>query len=95
VDHEEWLAAHKGPLLRTVGEVWWCGDDYCDCTQAQIVEIYRNKVVQPGVVRIAIWQGAFFTEGEPGAYEELQAKRAKMKGADPGAEAEIEWEGTA
>lgn len=89
---EEWLEKHKGPLLRVVGEVWRCGDDYCDCTQAQLVEIYRNKVVQPAVVRVVVWEGEFFTDGETGAYEQLQAKREEMKITDPSAEARIQWQ---
>lgn len=39
---EEWMREHKGPLLDVVGEVWHCGDEVCGCSQAQVVERYRN-----------------------------------------------------
>ena len=52
--------------------VWWCGDDVCDCTQAQIVRRRPNET-DPRFQRIdLLWKGTFFSDGESGANEELQ-----------------------
>ena len=95
VDISEWMAEHKGPLIRTVGEVWYCGDDWCGCTQAQITEIYRNLKPPPGapqaVVRVTVWEGEFRTDHEPGAEADLRARRDELRLADPDAAARIKW----
>jgi hypothetical protein len=92
---DAWLAEHKGPLRRITGEVWYCGDDWCGCSQAQIVEHYANLKPPPGapnaVVLIATWQGTFYSDHEPGAESELAAKRVQLRATDPALEARIEW----
>jgi hypothetical protein len=58
---------------RTVAEVWWCGDEECDCTQAQIVQIGPDRVAGfPWVTRRVLWAGQFtsFT------YEQTEAEAA-------------------
>ena len=92
-DEDEWLRTHQGEYLRTVGRFWWCGDYECDCTQAVIVEYYRNAVVPIAQVPINIWSGPFHTEGEYAAtWDELMAKREELRLSDPDLEARIEWE---
>lgn len=90
---EAWLAEHKGPLRDVIGKVWYCGDDYCDCTQAEIVERYENKTAPGWIVPVCIWQGEFHTDGEPGANEELAAKREELRKTDPDLAARIKWLG--
>lgn len=46
--------------------VWYCGDDYCDCTQPVIAWRYR----EPGNMAyrtVAIWEGTFVSRefGDP------------------------------
>jgi hypothetical protein len=61
---------------RLVAEVWWCGDDWCDCTQPQIVRITPNTDAgYPWVRREAVWEGEFLTgtwQYEPAERERLQ-----------------------
>lgn len=48
---------------RLDGYVWWCGDDYCDCTQPQIM--HRLQHPAGGYKDITKpWQGTFQTDGE-------------------------------
>jgi hypothetical protein len=54
------LTAPDGELI---AEVWWCGDDYCDCTQARIVHVVRNR--HGGRYEsTALWHGTYATEGD-------------------------------
>lgn len=87
----EWLEAHKGPLRRVVGRVWWCGDDVCDCTQAVITEEYQNKVDPRFIVPVGVWEGTFYSDGETGALADLIAERERMRVEEPDREASIEW----
>lgn len=86
-----WLAEHKGEYVDTIGLVWECGDDYCNCTQAQIVDRFKNRKV-PAVVSLLAWEGTFFTDREQGADAELAAKRRELARVDPDREAAITWQ---
>lgn len=47
-----------------IGSVWWCGDEHCDCTQAQIDRVtMRAMGPYAGVVydREAVWRGTFYS----------------------------------
>lgn len=88
---DEWMSKHKGALIQTVGMVWEC-DDECDCTEAQIVSYYQNKVVRNARVPVVDWSGEWHTEGEPGADAELAAYRRELKAEDPEREAAIVWQ---
>lgn len=52
-----------------LARVWWCGDDHCDCTQAQIELIEPNPVGRPWIKREIRWKGPFhsYSSEEPGA----------------------------
>jgi hypothetical protein len=91
VSDDDWLSTHKGQYIDTIAEVWWCDDEWCDCTRAQIVERYQNLRCPGFVVRIGIWEGPFHSDGEAGADEELRAKRAELRANDPALEARINW----
>lgn len=86
---DEWHIAHQGSLRDIVGRVWWCGDDVCDCTEAQIVARFRNKVDPRFVVPRILWRGEFHTDGEAGADRELAARRAEVEADEP--ELSIVW----
>ena len=64
-------------------EVWWCGDDHCDCTQAQINRIEPNRNAgPPWINRETVWEGPFHTDSweEPGsAMRELEARLAELE----------------
>lgn len=47
-------------------EEWWCGDEYCDCHQFQIVKITprQGSSIVGLVDREMLWQGRFRTDGE-------------------------------
>lgn len=89
---DKWMDEHKGDYLYTIGRIWECNDDYCDCSEAQIQEIYANKKAPGWIIRNTIWNGKFYTDGEPGAYEELSAKRLEMMLEDPVRASMIRWE---
>jgi hypothetical protein len=85
------MREHKGPLKNIVGYVWECGDDYCSCSKATIVEQYVNLADRRWIVPVCIWEGEFHTDGEPGANDELIAKRAELRESDPDLAVRIEW----
>ena len=91
MSESSWLEAHKGSLIDIIGEVWWCGDPSCDCTQAVIVERYQNLKAPGFVVRLCTWEGEFHTDGEPGAEDELTTKRQELHASDPELEGRIRW----
>jgi hypothetical protein len=45
---------------RLEAELWWCGDEVCDCTKPQIVRISPGNQY-PWVKREAVWEGTFLT----------------------------------
>lgn len=87
----DWFEEHRGPLVRTVGRVWDCGDDECGCTRPEILNVYRNRVVPNFYVSELVWEGTFRTDHEPGADEELAAKRAELAVLDPSLHGRVEW----
>ncbi len=88
---ERWLVEHKGPYVDSIGMVWECGDDYCNCTEAQIVDRYRNLKTN-GLVLTGVWNGTFYTDGEQGAEAELAEERRRLRVQDPEREAAIRWQ---
>jgi hypothetical protein len=93
VPTDEWTQNHIGPFLHTVAEVWWCGDEECDCTQAQVHDVYRNRVTGISVIRVFVWEGDYhvglsFEPGETTAEEDL---RAYYESLTPERRAEIHW----
>jgi hypothetical protein len=89
VNDAAWLEEHRGEFVKTIGFVWGCGDDYCRCEEAQVQKIYRDKTDGRFIIRETIWSGEFHTDGEPGAWDELQAYRESLS---PDRQAEIEWQ---
>lgn len=74
------------------GYVWGCGDEWCDCYQAQIVgwehtdEVGRRRGYQ------GLWSGSFHTDGEDEIpYAELQACREYLSMIVPSLAARIKW----
>lgn len=45
-----------------VGHVWYCGDEYCNCSQAKIT--LRRKNENGFYNSHVIWEGKFYTDGE-------------------------------
>jgi hypothetical protein len=86
VSREVWAST------RFVAIAWWCGDEVCDCTQAQIDKVTPNVTAgYPWIARERVWEGEFFSDGEPGAREELRACRAFYERWLPEVAARIEW----
>ena len=78
---------------RAVGRIWWCGDYFCDCTQAVIEKITPNDEVGfPWIHRERLWEGPFHSDSEPGAADDLAKARAEMVQRWPGVAACIEWD---
>lgn len=64
---QRWLTS------RLVAKVWWCGDDYCDCTKPLIERITPNhKGGYPWVHREAVWEGEFLTDTYSYDWEERE-----------------------
>ena len=60
-------AARRADWRKTwvVASVWYCGDEYCNCTQPQIEIVRPNlKASYPWIQRERIWEGTFRTDGE-------------------------------
>jgi hypothetical protein len=76
------------------GYVWWCGDEWCDCSQAKIVwrdrPRWRFGDQKPLDVR-TVWQGEFHTDGEPGATTELNRIARRLRRHQHDLYARIEW----
>ena len=79
-DSEEWLREHKGDHIKTVGYVWECYDE-CGCTQARVVDYFRNKTVYSARVPVGVWEGGFYAE-----------YRRHLRAENPAREATIEWQ---
>ena len=54
------VVVELGDLL--VGHVWYCGDDYCNCSQANITMRRKNEhgFYNPHT----IWEGKFYSDGD-------------------------------
>jgi hypothetical protein len=57
-----------------LAQMWWCGDDHCDCHQPQIIKWTPNRRAGfPWITRAALWQGTFETDSDQdGMFDELQ-----------------------
>ena len=95
---DDWHREHQGPFIKAIGYVWDCGDDYCNCSRAVIVEQYQNTTDTGWkygkgrwLVPVGVWEGEFHTDGEGGANDELIAKRAELRETEPEYAALIEW----
>ena len=87
-----WHREHQGALRDIVAEVWWCGDEVCDCTQAQITARYANvKAGGNWIVPRVLWTGTFFPEGQSGAEAELDAMRVEVEATEPEMASRITW----
>ena len=82
---------HDARRLR--GFVWWCGDDYCDCTQATIeADDGLNPIYRCWRLNIrSLWQGEFHTNGEGGAHGDLGLIRLYLTEREPELAARIHW----
>jgi hypothetical protein len=94
----EWLAEHQGRHVKTVGYIWQCGDDECDCEQAVVMDYFENKTDRRFRVPRLVWEGTFTTgdarlEGDaPNPEYELAEYRRALRLTDPEREAAIEWQ---
>ena len=95
---DDWHREHQGPFVNASAYVWDCGDDYCNCTRAVIVEYYQNTADSSWRygkgrwhVPVGVWEGEFHTDGEPGANAELIAKRAEMRESEPEYASLVKW----
>lgn len=88
---DEWMRTHKGALRRVEGHIYYCDDPVCDCSQPSVVAVFDNATARPGVVRVALWEGAFRTNGEEGAEDELRAVRAAMDATGSDLASRIDW----
>lgn len=52
------LTAPEGELF---AYVWWCGDEECDCTQAQIVHIIERNIYGGWRQSKVVWNGNFIS----------------------------------
>lgn len=93
VTESDWMQKHKGAYLRTEAIVWYCGDEVCGCYQAQIHNLYQNKVTRSSVVFEHVWEGTFRTDHDyPTCAEELADYRRELKKTHPELEARIHWD---
>jgi len=62
--------------------VWYCGDEVCDCSQAQVVRVGPNRTAgPPWVTREPVWEGQFYSDDEQGAEADLQQHLAELEAA--------------
>jgi hypothetical protein len=66
-----------------VASVWSCGDEECDCTQAQISNRKKGERTKWGYAGLLIderWKGRFYSDGNyTAALDELRALRSGLK----------------
>lgn len=92
IQKTEWQMEHQGPLVDIRAEVWYCGDEWCNCTQAQIVARFRNLFDSRWIVPRLLWEGEFYTDGRFAAAEdELTAKQADLEATEPEMASRIIW----
>lgn len=64
---------------RTVGHMWWCGDEECDCTQPKVERLTPNLVAgYPWIHREVLWRGTFCTGATP---QEREAQEQELAAA--------------
>jgi hypothetical protein len=60
--------------------VWYCGDEQCACSQAQIEQIDPNlNAGPPWIRREPVWQGTFHSDAEPGAEADLERRLVELE----------------
>lgn len=69
-------------------EVWWCGDEWCDCTQALIV--WQSERTRPQQTK-RVWESVFRSDGEPGATTDLNRVAKLLRKRQHDLYARIEW----
>ena len=64
--------------LGRIAYIWWCGDDWCDCTQPVVENVQPNlKGGIPGVVtRERVWSGTFHSAASA---EESKKQRHELE----------------
>jgi len=89
----EWMLEHKGEYLKTVGAIWYCEDDVCGCYNAEVYDVFQNKVLPNARVHKGVWEGEFTTDHDSRATEDSIVRyRQELKKTDPEFEARIEWQ---
>lgn len=46
---------------KIIGQMWYCGDDICDCHQPEIIENMPHPTLRNGIWK-TIWSGNFKSE---------------------------------
>lgn len=97
VPESDWMKEHIGEYVRTLGHVWRCGDDDCNCWQAQVSDIYTNRVLKAAFCFKGVWEGGYYSSDsrlDPArlAENDLIAYRQRLKKEDPEFEAQITWQ---
>lgn len=88
----EWMLEHKGQYLKTVGQLWYC-DDVCGCSNAEVFDVFQNKVIPNARVFKNIWEGEFTTDHDFRLSEDsIIGYRRELKATDPELEKRIEWQ---
>ena len=57
-------------LPRLVVEMWWCGDDVCDCTMPRVCRYTRNERLHWAVNTEVIESGPFYSAASREEYQE-------------------------
>jgi len=62
-----------------IAELWWCGDETCDCVQPQITLITPNHpYYPPWIKRETKWMGTYHSQPEP---EEMEQMKQELREA--------------
>lgn len=56
---------------QVVASIWWCGDEYCDCTEP-VIERISPGTRYPWVRRERLWEGTFLTDTFSYSWEERE-----------------------
>lgn len=75
MSESDWAATYAHQPGRIQGRVWWCEDEWCDCTQAKIERIEGAGPY----VYTTLWEGEFHTDGETGARTELNREAQRLR----------------
>jgi hypothetical protein len=91
---DDWAESYEpAPTrMRIEAYVWYCGDDWCNCSEAVLEEITPNpRVGLPWIERRRLWEGEFRTDGEQGATTDLNREAARLRRHHNALFHQIEW----
>ena len=71
--------ALDAPAGELIAFVWYCGDDWCGCSEAQIRHIVKRNASGGIHTSRTLWSGKFRSDHEFGATTDLNREAARLR----------------